>query len=363
MVRVDLLGVRLPRTPAAARALTELAPRLTFERGMCNVVVGPTGGGKSALMAVLAGLRQPLAGQVLFDDCDVTAQPPRARNVAYAAPAPVVYASLSVRDNLALPLQRRAWSAADIAARVGEVSAALDLAALAAERAGALPPIVQQRVALGRAFVRQDAAAIVLDDPFHAVPLHQRGALHGALLELAATVRATVVLATREVDEALAIADRMVYLAQGRAVQVGPPSAVRARPRTTEVARVLGGMAFNVLPCEVRGGTLMVGSTRIERPSVALEAWRGRRIELGVYADELEILPTTNHRAATPAALLAQLAGVERAGAQCWAKLRVDQLTLRAACAPQPGLVSGYRYHVALPRTPRVYVDGELTDG
>ncbi len=355
MVRIELVNVRLP---GPLRAATELAPRLTFDRGVSNVIVGACGAGKSALLEVIAGLRAPATGNVLFDECDVTGQSPWRRNVTRMAAIPVVYPRLTVRDNLALPLRNRGGSTADIAARVAEVGDTLGLCALSAERAGGLSLAQQQRVALGRAFVRRDAAAILLDDPFSALPLDERGGLRDALGELAHTVRATVVLATRELDEALSVADRVVFLDRGRVLQEGTPGDLFARPRTTELARMLSDPALNVLPCEVRAGALLVGSARIVRPGLASNGLAGRRVEVGVRPDELRILT-----AARDTTLLATLETIERRGVGRLVTLRAAGQPVRVLCDHRQPLVHGARYHVELPSTARVYVDGELTDG
>lgn len=361
MARVELIAVRLPqprRTARTAPVWAELAPFLALAPGVCNVILGPDGAGKSALLDVLAGLRAPVAGRVLFDAADVTARTASERNVTRVGAAPVVYPRLSVGDNLAWPLRRRGWSAMAVDARVAEISDALGLGSVRGQRAGALPPALRQRVALGRAFVRSDAAAILLDNPFMALAAQDRGALHDALRALVVSVHATVVLTTCELDEALSIADRLLFLEHGRVVQDGPPEAVFERPRTSELARMLCGRELNLLPCEVRDDAFVVGSARIARKGLALQGVRDRRVELAARLDELRLVDL-----ARDSTVLAQLESVERRNGRRIATLRFDKRVVRVWCDDDQHLVPGGRYHVELPSAARVYVDGELADG
>lgn len=355
MVRIDLEHVWLPVVPRV-----ELAPRLVLDRGGINVLLGAAAGGRSACVDVVTGSLRPAAGRVLFDDCDVTRQAPAVRNVARVFGAPTVYPGLSVRANLMLPQRRRGAARLAAAARAGDVARILGLTDDLDRPAGGLPAAVRQRVALGRAFVRADAAAILLDDPLAMVDPRERASLRAAVMTLASEVRATVVWASGDVDDALTAAVRVVVIDAGRVVQDGPPDLLLRAPATTALAAALGEPPMNLLAVEVRAGCLRVASAQLPiAATVAARVASAAHLQLGVRAHDLRLVP-----ASRPNALVAQLHGVEHRGSCKVATLRTETLSLRVVCDLSQQLVPGYRYHVEIPPDGTcLYADGVLAHG
>ena len=139
-----------------------------FKDGKLSVVLGPSGCGKTTLLKIIAGLLRPTEGRVYFGARDVTDLHPRDRNVAMVFQFPIVYVTMTVYDNLAIPLQARGFSKSEIYRMVKEMSQFLDIEQYLNVRAGRLPLHIKQKVALGRAIIR-DFDILILDEPLKAL--------------------------------------------------------------------------------------------------------------------------------------------------------------------------------------------------
>lgn len=138
---------------------------LIWEDGGAYALLGPSGSGKTTLLSILSGLLTPSRGTLLFDDRDVTALPPRARNIAQVFQFPVIYDTMTVFENLAFPLRNRGVQPRMIAARVDKIADILELTADLGKRAIGLTADAKQRISMGRGLVREDVAAILFDEP------------------------------------------------------------------------------------------------------------------------------------------------------------------------------------------------------
>src|SRR5689334_8853673 len=157
---------------------------LTWEDGGAYALLGPSGCGKTTLLNIVSGLLRPSAGRVLFDGHDVTALPPERRNVAQVFQFPVIYDTMTVRVNMALPLKNRGWPHDRAAARVAEVARLLELGAALDRRARDLTADAKQKISLGRGLVRDDVAAILCDEPLTVIDPHLKWELRSRLKEL-----------------------------------------------------------------------------------------------------------------------------------------------------------------------------------
>src|SRR5438034_7707613 len=141
--------------PGGVRAADAVS--LAVAPGECVAVVGPSGGGKTTLLRLAAGLEEPSAGEVRLGGKSVTALPPEERGVAMAFQVPALYPHLTARDNLAFPLRYHPAPAGEAGRRVDAVAAALGIAGLLDRRPHELSGGERQRVALGRCLVRRPA--------------------------------------------------------------------------------------------------------------------------------------------------------------------------------------------------------------
>jgi multiple sugar transport system ATP-binding protein len=245
---------------------------LTVPDGQTLAIVGPSHAGKSLLLSVLVGLTEPTEGDVLLDDEVVTAHRPRRRDVSMVFDDFALHPRLDVHDNLAFSATlRRGHDRAALAERVEEVAGLLALDGVLDARPRHLDDAQRQRVAAGRAVVR-DARAYLLDDPFSAQPDRLRPHVRSVLLQWQADHGRTTILTTSDVDEALSSADRVAVLHQGFVHQVGTPRELYERPADMFVAGYLGAPPMNLVPgfpteagIETPVGTLAVDPAARER--------------------------------------------------------------------------------------------------
>ena len=214
------------------------------------VIMGPSGCGKSTLLRLLCGLEVPSGGRVLVDGRDVTALDPAERGMAMVFQSYALYPHLSVAENIGFPLRVAGRSRAQIAARVAEVAATLDLSDLLDRRPRALSGGQRQRVSIGRAIIR-DPAVLLLDEPLSNLDAALRVRMRHEFARLHQKLGATMIYVTHDQLEAMTLANRIVIMAEGRVEQVGAPLDLYRAPRTLAVARAIGSPAMNLLPVTI----------------------------------------------------------------------------------------------------------------
>jgi multiple sugar transport system ATP-binding protein len=183
---------------------------------------GPSGCGKTTILKLLVGLEIPDQGRIRIDGRDVTLAPPADRNLAIVFQNLALFPHLRVRENLAFPLVERGVPRSAIEARVHQVAATLHIAPLLDKLPAHLSGGERQRVALGRALVR-DPQAYLLDEPTSALDARLREAMRVELGRLQRDLKHTFVHVTHDQEEAMAVADRLAVMKEGRIVQVGTP--------------------------------------------------------------------------------------------------------------------------------------------
>ena len=219
---------------------------LDVRPGELLVVVGPSGSGKTTMLRAAAGLEPVDAGRVLLDGDDITDLPPGRRDLAMVFADLALLPHLDVAANIAFGELARGARRREVRGRVKEVAAAFGIADLLKRRVTRLSGGEQQRVALARAALRRPAAHL-LDEPLsHLDPvLREEARSQGQVLR--SRDGAPVVLVTHDPHEALAMADRVAVLREGRIVQVGTPEQVYETPADTFVARFVGPLPMNLL--------------------------------------------------------------------------------------------------------------------
>jgi multiple sugar transport system ATP-binding protein len=223
---------------------------LSIGDGEFVVLLGPTGAGKTTTLRLIAGLETADTGSIRMGGVDMTKAPPAGRDVAFVFQQYSLYPHLSVFDNLAFPLRSplRPASEEQVAARVVEVARLLHIDDKLADSATRLSGGQMQRVALGRALVRQPAI-FLMDEPLSSLDAKLRGELRLELKHIQQDLGATILYVTHDQIEAMTMANRIGVMDQGRLVQVGTPREIYEDPSSTDVAARLGSPAINLLPC------------------------------------------------------------------------------------------------------------------
>jgi multiple sugar transport system ATP-binding protein len=213
------------------------------------VLLGPSGCGKSTLLRMVAGLVDPTGGRVVVDGRDVTATPPRDRDLAMVFQSYALYPHLTVESNIGFPLRVRGTARSVVREKVAAVAAELGLTDLLRRRPKQLSGGQRQRVALGRALVREPGA-FLMDEPLSNLDAKLRTSTRAGLTALHRRLGATVLYVTHDQVEAMTMADRVALLDGGRLEQVGTPAEVYDTPATTFVAGFLGAPPMNLLDVE-----------------------------------------------------------------------------------------------------------------
>ncbi|HWH95038.1 MAG TPA: ABC transporter ATP-binding protein [Baekduia sp.] len=223
---------------------------LTIAPGETVALVGPSGAGKSTVLRAVAGLLRPDAGRVALGDAvwfDATARvalSPERRAVGLVFQDYALFPHMTVAENVAF----------GGAARAGELMQRLGIASLADERPGRLSGGERQRVALARALAR-DPGVLLLDEPLSALDAHTRAAVRGELAELLAELRLPALLVTHDHRDAIALADRVGVLVDGRLRQLATPGELLRAPADPFVAAFTGANVVDgtaVQPWSVR---------------------------------------------------------------------------------------------------------------
>ncbi|MDU0968246.1 MAG: ABC transporter ATP-binding protein [Actinomycetaceae bacterium] len=198
---------------------------LTIPDGCFAVLAGPHASGKSTLIRLIAGLEAPDSGHILFDGVDVTRQPSASRNCALVFHSYALYPHLSIADNLGFALRVSGVDEQTIAQRVAEVAALLTIEPYLDRNPRGLAPDVRQKVALGRALVRQPNL-LILDEALATLPTQLADSMRGQLRDLHDHFGITTLYATARVDEAEELDAYTVVLDRGKVSAQGTYSDV-----------------------------------------------------------------------------------------------------------------------------------------
>lgn len=248
--------------------------------GEAYALLGASGCGKSTLLNIISGLLHPSQGRILFDDVDVTDASTADRNIAQVFQFPVVYDTMTVRDNLAFPLKNRGATPQYIAERVQQIGKMIGMEAELNKRARGLTADAKQKISLGRGMVREDVNALLFDEPLTVIDPHMKWELRTQLKSLHNQFGHTMIYVTHDQTEALTFADKVVVMFDGRVVQIGTPQELFERPEHTFVGYFIGSPGMNVIPASVDGMTANVHGATL-RLSQSFDALSGK-VELGV---------------------------------------------------------------------------------
>ncbi|SFP18615.1 ABC transporter ATP-binding protein [Tranquillimonas alkanivorans] len=232
--------------------------------GEAYALLGSSGCGKSTLLNIISGLLQPSQGRILFDDVDVTHAPTAQRNIAQVFQFPVVYDTMTVRENLAFPLKNRGADANYVSGRVQDIARMIGMEAELDRKARGLTADAKQKISLGRGMVREDVNALLFDEPLTVIDPHMKWELRTQLKSLHHEFGHTMIYVTHDQTEALTFADKVVVMYDGRVVQIGTPQELFERPAHTFVGYFIGSPGMNVFDAEIDGSTARIAGTTVD---------------------------------------------------------------------------------------------------
>jgi sulfate transport system ATP-binding protein len=212
---------------------------LTIPTGQLTALLGPSGGGKSTLLRIIAGLETADSGTVAIEGTDATSLSPQQRNVGFVFQHYAAFKHLSVARNVAFGLEIRKRPKAEIKQRVGELLDLVHLSEFGHRLPAQLSGGQRQRMALARALA-VEPSVLLLDEPFGALDAKVRKELREWLRRLHDEVHVTTVFVTHDQEEALEVADEIVVINNGRVEQVGTPDELYDSPANDFVMGFLG---------------------------------------------------------------------------------------------------------------------------
>lgn len=221
------------------------------------VFVGPSGCGKSTTLRMIAGLETITTGDLYIDGVYCNEKTSRERDVAMVFQSYALYPHMTVYENLAFGLETRGYDKKEIDVRVRRAAEILQITEYLDRRPKQLSGGQMQRVALGRAIVRE-AKVFLMDEPLSNLDAKLRVSMRSEIIKLHKAINATTIYVTHDQTEAMTMASRIVVMEKGVVKQIGTPEEVYNHPADTFVATFIGAPAMNLISCRLDNGKLIL---------------------------------------------------------------------------------------------------------
>jgi multiple sugar transport system ATP-binding protein len=306
---------------------------LTVEDGEFVVLLGPSGAGKTTTLRLVTGLERPDAGTVFIDGRDVTRDPPGTRDIAFVFQQYSLYPHLTVFDNLAFPLRSPARRVPEpqIRKRVEQTAELLHITGKLGNRATRLSGGEMQRVAIGRALVR-DPSIYLMDEPLSSLDAKLRAELRLELKRIQLELGATILYVTHDQVEAMTMASRIGVIRGGELLQVGTPREIYETPADRYVAGRLGTPPINFLPAELLPHAAMPPGTAT----------------LGIRTEHLQIARSDGGQSTNGGQLTGRVHRIEHLGDQNHVHLEYRDRMLVTLADPHQPLRAGQEVELKL---------------
>ena len=262
---------------------------LDIASGEFVALVGPSGSGKSTLLRMIAGLETVSSGSIEIDGRVVNDVPPKHRDIAMVFQSYALYPHMTVAQNLGFALKLRGWKKSEIAERVAEAAASLNLTPLLDRYPRQLSGGQRQRVATGRAIVR-DPSVFLFDEPLSNLDAALRVHVRAELRQLHKRLGVTAIYVTHDQVEAMTMADRICVLRDGCVEQVGAPLELYDDPNNTFVAGFIGSPAMNLITGDYRSGALGLTDGSVLPIDAAVTLTEGAPLTIGVRPEHFEVV-------------------------------------------------------------------------
>jgi spermidine/putrescine ABC transporter ATP-binding subunit len=265
---------------------------LDIRRGEILTLLGPSGGGKTTLLNLIAGFLVPDSGTIHIEGRAITDVPPYRRNIGVLFQNYALFPHMNVVSNVGYGLQMRRIAQAEVRRRVAEALALVQLTGYETRKPRQLSGGQQQRVALARALAISPKV-LLLDEPFSALDKNLRASMQLELKDIQRKLGVTTIFVTHDQSEALSLSDRIAVLCEGRIRQVGTPEAIYRRPADRFVASFVGDV--NVFRASLHAfegdiAVVSVGANTVSVPAAPLRGVApGEPVELFLRPEQLRI--------------------------------------------------------------------------
>lgn len=269
----------------------------TIEDGEFFMLLGPSGCGKTTTLRMMAGLELPTSGEIFIDNEEVSMKPANERDIAFVFQMFALYPHMNVGKNISYPLISQGMPKAQVKKKVAEIAEILGITGILNRPVGGLSGGDRQRVALGRAIVR-DPKAFFMDEPLGALDAEFREHMSEELRALHDRMKATTVYVTHDQLEAMQMGDKIVVMNHGVVEQFGEPQDIYDWPATKFVAQFIGSPPMNFLDFR---GMVGVGETRVTLGETSFEIPRmfdgaNGALTLGVRPEHITLDDAASYR-------------------------------------------------------------------
>lgn len=304
-------------------------------------IFGPPSSGKTSILKIILGLVSADEGRVLIDGVDVSSHSPDKRNLAMVFQNLALFPHLSGRQNIAFPLVERGVAATEIERKLKLVSEVLHVGHILHKSPAQMSGGERQRIALGRAFVREPGA-FLLDEPIAALDARLREEMRVELKRLQSENEHTFIYVSHDEQEVMSVSDRLAIVLDGQIVQVGTPDEVYDRPCDVRVASLIGAPPMNLV-----SGTLTPAGAFVAQPfefAVGIDA--SGRLEpgparIGIRPEDLHVVKDGG-----PETFEAKVIAVEPLGTHTVVDLHVGDQLMKVRVSGQAEFEAGMRLHL-----------------
>jgi multiple sugar transport system ATP-binding protein len=266
---------------------------IEIKSGEFVVLLGPSGCGKTTAVRCIAGLISPSSGRIYIDDQLVNGLPPKDRDVAMVFQNFALYPHMSVYDNIAFPLKMKKRSKPYIEQKIDDVANLLGMKDLLDRKPKELSGGQMQRVALGRALVREPKV-FLMDEPLSNLDAKLRMYMRTEIKKLQKKIGITTLYITHDQIEAMSMADKVAIMNRGLLQQVGRPQEVYNQPANTFVAGFIGSPSMNFLECnlvkDLTAVHLEFDSISFNLPNITTSKPLPQRVTIGMRPRDITIL-------------------------------------------------------------------------
>ena len=269
---------------------------LTIEEGSFIALLGPSGCGKTTTLNCVAGLLEPTSGAIYFDDKDVTDLAPKDRNIGMVFQSYALYPHMTVFDNIAFSLKQKGMPKAERHEKARQMARTLQIEHLLDRMPGELSGGQQQRVSMARALVKEPKV-LLLDEPMSNLDARLKIEIRDEIRRIQQKLHVTSIIVTHDQEEAMAMADKIAILDNGRIQQYDTPEMLYHKPANLFVAHFMGNPPMNFIQARVAAGeagvTLMGDGFTVPAAAAMAEklaAIDGREVVIGVRSHQMEVL-------------------------------------------------------------------------
>ncbi|MFO7680518.1 MAG: ABC transporter ATP-binding protein [Chloroflexota bacterium] len=333
---------------------------LTVEDQEFVVLLGPSGCGKTTLLRAIAGLGMADEGRISIGGHDVTYLPPRERHISMVFQSYAIFPHMNVYDNIAFGLKMNKLEKKEIERRVGRAAELLHIEEMLDRYPNKMSGGQRQRVAVARA-IAMEGQILLMDEPLSNLDALLRLEMRAELKKLLREIGATTIYVTHDQIEALSMGDRIAVMKDGIIQQFDHPNTVYDLPVNLFVGSFIGNPPMNFMAGQVQrhNGQVQVSIDDFHlTPEAAMQAeltrWDGRRIILGIRAENMETLaePTAD-------SLPVEVLVVEPLGSQNLLTVEIGQDTVKVATHPTFHVTPGETVYLRFPADKIRWVDPE----